>query len=359
MTRAATAQINLSAIKHNYRLAKSLFPGSKAMAIVKANAYGHGAVEVAINLASEADAFGVACLEEAIRLRAAGITNRLLLLEGFFDTSELQKAAELNLDTTIHSKHQLQQFLDSELGHPINVWLKLDTGMHRLGFSSEEFLQAYRHLANSNKVSELVLMSHFSRADETASNTTLDQVAQFKKTTADLPNPISLANSPAILSWPESKGEWIRPGMMLYGSSPLDQDNDASRQLIPAMTLESEVIAVKTLKTGDSIGYGATYRCPGPTKVAVIAMGYGDGYPRQAKNGTPVLVNGIRCPLIGRVSMDMLTVDVSAIKDVSVGDSAVFWGQDLPLAEVAEFCDTISYELVTRLTGRAPLKYTQ
>ncbi len=357
MTRAAIKQIDLEAIRHNYRLAKSMASGAKAMAVVKADAYGHGAVKVATALAAEADGFGVACLEEAMELRAAGIDNRMLLLEGFFSADELSAIDELELDITVHSPHQLQQLLAADLSRPVNVWLKLDTGMHRLGFNAEQFKQAYRQLADSEKVAEIVLMSHFARADETACRATAEQIALFNQTTAGLDGPVSLANSAAILAWPEAVGDWIRPGMMLYGASPLDQPNEASLRLQPAMTLSSEIIAVKTLNTGDSIGYGATFRCTRPTRVAVVAMGYGDGYPRQAANGTPVLINGTRCPIIGRVSMDMLTIDVTAVEHVAAGDPVQFWGPDLPLTDIAPHCDTIPYELVTRLTRRPPRRY--
>ncbi len=358
MTRPARAIVNLNAIKHNYRIAKSLVPNAKAAAIVKANAYGHGAVEVAKALTTEADAFGVACLEEAIELRQAGIDNPILLLEGFFEQQELQDIDQFLLDTAIHSQQQIDQLLAYPLKRPLKIWLKIDTGMGRLGFLPEQFPSAYQQLQQSNKVADITLMSHFSQADETQNNNTDDQIALFHSLTDTLPDPTSLANSPGILAWPNAAGDWIRPGMMLYGASPLDQQNPASSQLHVAMTLASAVISIKDFKVGDSIGYGAQFQCQRPTKIAVVAMGYGDGYPRLAANGTPVLINGQRCPLVGRVSMDMLTVDVTDIANVNYGDNVILWGDDLSVTEVAEHCGTIAYELVTRLTGRARREYS-
>lgn len=357
MTRPARAIVNLSAIKHNFRIARSQAPKAKAVAMVKANAYGHGAVEVARALSSEADAFGVACLEEAMELRDAGINKPILLLEGFFDQQELDVIDQLRLDVTIHSQYQIDQLLAHPLQRPLKVWLKIDTGMGRLGFLPDQFRAAYQQLQQPDKVAEIVLMTHLARADETQSNSTADQVALFHSLTDSLQHPISLANSPAILAWPQACVDWIRPGMMLYGASPLDKQNPVSSQLQAAMTMESAVISLKDFKAGDGIGYGAQFQCSHATKIAVVAMGYGDGYPRVATQGTPVLINGQRCPLVGRVSMDMLTVDVTDLDEVNCGDKAIFWGESLSVSEVAEHCGTNAYEMVTRLTGRAKRHY--
>lgn len=371
MTRPAHIKVHLDAIQHNYRLAKSLAPGAQAIAIIKANAYGHGAVRVARALAADADAFGVACLDEAIQLRQAGIRQRILLLEGFFSTEELAEIDYHRLDMVIHSDYQLAAVLAHQPRNAWNIWLKLETGMHRLGYERADFERAYQQLLAAPQVNEIVFMSHFACADERGDGMTRQQLAYFREVTGQYPqHAISLANSPAVLDWPDPdqvraarkgksvrQGEWLRPGMMLYGASPLFTPNDASRQLQAAMTLASRVIALKHLQPGDSIGYGATYRCQRPTRIAVVAMGYGDGYPRHAQNGTPVLVNGQRCPLAGRISMDMLTVDISHLDSVSIGDPVVLWGPDLPSDEVARHCGTIPYELVTRLTARPPRFY--
>ncbi len=358
MGRAAKASINLDAIRHNYQLAKQLAPGTRAVAIVKADAYGHGAIAVARALAPIADAFGVACLEEAISLREAGIDHRLLLLEGFFCADELETIDRLRLDTVIHSLHQLDQLEQARFEQPIRVWLKLDTGMHRVGLNPTDFTAAYQRLLDNAQVDDVVLMSHFSRADESDDAPTRDQITLFRQTTEGLTAPVSLANSPAILSCPASHGDWIRPGMMLYGASPLETPNANSQQLQPAMTLSSELIAIRDLQAGDPVGYGTRFRCTHPTRVGVVAMGYGDGFSRHATNGTPVLVNGQRCPLIGRVSMDMLTVDITNLPEAKIGDPVVFWGEQLPVEEVARGCDSIPYALVTTLTRRIPREYT-
>ncbi|MEH6650822.1 MAG: alanine racemase [Motiliproteus sp.] len=358
MTRAARALLDLNAIRKNYRLAKKLSGAARAVAVIKSDAYGHGAIPVAKALEAEADAFGVACLEEAIALRDAGISTRILLLEGFFEPSELGIIDWLNLDLVIHSTHQLQQFLNADLNSPLNIWLKLDTGMHRLGLSTGDFLESTRLLSSSPKVNELILMSHFAQADDPGCKRTTDQLQFFNQVTADIPLPTSLANSPAVLAWPQTHGDWIRPGMMLYGVSPLTQSNANSLRLEPVMTLESELIAIRTLGKGEPIGYGTHYHCDRPTLVGVVAIGYGDGYPRHARNGTPVLVRGKRCPLIGRVSMDMLTIDLTELEAPAIGDLVTLWGKWLPVEEVASWCDSIPYELVTTLTKRVPRQYS-
>jgi alanine racemase len=357
MGRATRALIDLSALKHNYRLAKQLAPQSRALAAIKANAYGHGAVAVAQALSDEADAFGVACVEEALALRGAGISNPILLLEGFFKPSELELLVEHQLDTVIHCTEQLECLLSTPLRTPVKVWLKMDSGMHRLGFSPETFTAAYRVLQEAPQVSDIMLMSHFARADELDSPYTQQQIDCFNRWTQGLQAPRSLANSSAVLAWPDSHAQWVRPGMMLYGVSPLVHATSASALLRPVMQLESEIIAIRALQAGESIGYGGRYICDKPTLVGVVAIGYGDGYPRHARDGTPVLVNGQRTELIGRVSMDMLTVDLSDIAQVRIGDPVQLWGADLSANEVAAACDTIAYELVTGISPRVPLLY--
>lgn len=356
MSRPAKAIIDLGAIVANYCLAKSLAPKSRALAVIKANAYGHGAEAVAKALETHADGFAVASLEEALALRAVGIQQRLLLLEGFFHPDELPLIDQHGLDICVHSQYQIEDLAAFSFANPLHIWLKIDTGMHRLGFQPEQASVAAEQLRRIDAVAELIYMSHLARADETTDSFTREQLTRFNQT-VPAEATTSLANSPGILSWPGSHGSWLRPGMMLYGASPLDQENTPSRQLIPAMSLVSKVIAVKQLETGEAIGYGGSFVCPYPMKIAVVAMGYGDGYPRNAPAGTPILVNGQRCRLVGRVSMDMLTADISHLPDCPIGAEVECWGKQVNVKEVANHCDTIPYELVTRLTGRAQRLY--
>lgn len=356
MTRPAKAIIDLQAIRYNYQLAKTLAPQSKALAIVKANAYGHGAATVALTLADLADGYGVASLEEALVLRDAGIRQRILLLEGCFNEEELITANQHHLDLCLHSEHQLQALEQANQLKPLTIWLKVDTGMHRLGFQPNSVASILSRLQQLDRVTEIILMTHLACADEADPSYTLQQLKTFA-TTNNAGLPSSIANSPGVLAWPESHRDWLRPGMMLYGASPLEVENAASVQLQPAMSLVSEVIAIQQLAAGEPIGYGGTYRCESAKRIAVVAMGYGDGYPRTAPSGTPVLVNGQRCALVGRVSMDMMTVDITHLSHCEIGTQVECWGKDLNIKEVAKHCRTIPYELVTRMTGRAPLIY--
>ncbi|MGB1254219.1 MAG: alanine racemase [Thiolinea sp.] len=357
MGRPAKARIDLAAIQHNYQLAKRI-SGSKAAAIIKANAYGHGAVRVAQALQNEADAFGVACIEEALELRESGITPQILLLEGVFTPDELVLADRLNMAVALHTPEQLQWLLAARLQNKLNVFLKLDTGMHRLGFSPELAREIYAQLKDCAHVGSVTLMTHFSRADEVNENFTAVQIDRFVAAVKGIEAQSSLANSAGLLAWPAAHGDWVRPGIMLYGADPLDQANQYSAQLRPAMSLESELIAVRELSAGESIGYGARFRCEGQTRVGVVAMGYADGYPRHAKDGTPVLVKGQSSRIIGRVSMDMLTVDLSDIPDAVVGDPVELWGKRVAANDVAAMSDTIAYTLFTGVTRRVPLVYS-
>ncbi|WP_097460371.1 alanine racemase [Mangrovitalea sediminis] len=357
MSRAASADIDLNAILHNYRLAKRLAPASCAVAVIKADAYGHGAVAVARALHGDADAFAVACIEEALELREAGITLPILLLEGFFEEDELETIAREQLWCTIHSPHQIEALKRTRLPQPIHVWLKLDSGMHRVGISPPDYQTTYNTLRGLQNVGDVVLMTHLACADELNSPNTDAQIACFDAASAGLEAPASLANSAATLAWPQAHRNWLRPGMMLYGASPFTHPQDHADHLQPAMTLHSRIIAIRDLQAGDSIGYGADYVCKHPSRVATVAMGYGDGYPRQAKSGTPVMVKGRRTGLVGRVSMDMLSIDVTELPDAQVGDTVEFWGKNLSLNEVADYCNTIPYTLVTGISRRVPRRY--
>lgn len=355
MARPNQALLNLEALRHNLGLARSLAPHSRVMAVVKANAYGHGARTIAAALEGSADALAVACIEEAVELRDAGIESPIMLLEGVFESRELVTAAELGLWVTIDNEWQLAWLEEARLPSALHCWLKIDTGMHRLGVKPArvgEFHQ--RLLASENCNGNPVLSTHFASADDLGSDQTVRQLAVFDAATRGLPGLRSAANSPGLLAWPQSHYDWVRPGYMLYGNSPFEQAQPNARDLQPVMTLTSAVISIRDVAVGDSVGYGAAFTATRPTRVATITIGYGDGYPRLAGNGTPVLVNGQRAPLAGRVSMDMITVDITDLQNVQVGDEVVLWGQDLPLGEIAAHAGTIGYELTTRMPMRTP-----
>ncbi len=357
--RALRAEVDLNAIRHNYRLAKAQSPQSKAVAVVKANAYGHGAVRVAQALAAEADAFGVACIEEALELRQAGISQPIWLLEGIFAADELALVEQHQLSMAVHCPEQLSWILAYDFSQPVDMWLKLDSGMHRLGFDPHSYRQAFQALQASGKARVLGKMTHFARADELDHDYTRKQIERFMQVCEGLPGPVSLANSPGTLGWPAAHGDWLRPGLMLYGISPFEVAHPRADQLKPAMRLVSELIAVRELGVGEPVGYGGRFVTDKPMRIGVVALGYGDGYPRQAKDGTPVLVNGCLTRLVGRVSMDMLTVDLTDLNEAKVGDEVVLWGEQLRTNQVAPYCDTIPYELVTKLTRRVPVHYSE
>ncbi|MEH6578692.1 MAG: alanine racemase [Amphritea sp.] len=357
MSRAAKITIDLDAIRHNYRLARSLNPQAKAAAIIKANGYGHGAVVVAQALEAEAEAFGVACIEEAVELVEAGIKKPVLLLEGFFEACELEYISEHGIWTAIHSLQQIDVLAEAKLSKPVNVWLKMDSGMHRLGVAPEDYQLAYKRLSALDNVADVVLMSHFASADDLGATTTQEQLSCFDQHTAGIDAPTSLANSAGVLAWSDARRDWLRPGLMLYGATPFEVAQENADKLIPAMTLTSEVIAVRDVQPGECVGYSGTWSSDKPARVGTVALGYADGYPRHAVSGTPVIINGQRAQIIGRVSMDMLAVDLTDIADADVGTEVEFWGKQLPAAEVATYCGTIPYTLFTGITRRVHKKY--
>jgi len=353
--RTATAIIDFQALAHNYKVIKSYAPNSKVLAVLKANAYGHGLERIAKAL-PQADAFGVARLDEAIALRKAGIFQPIVLLEGFFSPDELTLLSEYNLETIIHSKEQLEAINKAQLDTPIKVWLKIDTGMHRLGISPEDFTSFYDALEQSKNVqSDIILMSHLGCADDLNDSKTAIQLNVFKQLTSSK-HECSLANSAGICGWPETHFDWVRPGLMLYGVSPMSQPNDQKKALQPVMTLKSSLISIRHINEGDSVGYGSFWTSAKDTYIGVIAIGYGDGYPRHAENGTPIYINGRIVPVIGRVSMDMITVDLGEGADGKindkVGDEATLWGVELPIEEVAKHATTIPYELLCNISRR-------
>lgn len=367
MTRPVRAHIDLSALTFNLSQARHAAPDSRVMAVIKADGYGHGMVEVAAALEA-ADAFAVISLEEGLLLREAGIKKPVLLLEGVFAADELAVAARHRFELVVHHALQMDwiQALDKVpgVGAPghaaadLTVWLKVNTGMNRLGFLPDEALAAWDRLVAMPQVAALRWMSHFACADEPQHAANARQEAVFRELYTQREAPRSLANSAALLSRPASQFEWVRPGIMLYGASPMAAGRQASPvKLRPVMTLRSELIAVNHCRQGDAVGYGQAWVCPEDMPIGVIAAGYGDGYPRHAQPGTSVLVNGESVPLVGRVSMDSLCVDLRTQTQARVGDSVVLWGRGLPVETVAEAAGTISYALLCGVTSRVPRVY--
>jgi len=353
MTRPTRAFIDIAALRANLQLVKVCAPEQRVMAVIKANAYGHGAVRVANALESGVDAFAVCCLEEALQLRKADITKPIVLLEGFFHTDELPEIVDQDLQIVIHTPTQFEHLLRAQLTKPVSVWLKVDSGMHRLGFTPNEIEPIYKLFKQCTQVAQPIrLMSHLACADDRQDSTTEQQTQVSLALARSLNIEASLANSAGILGWPQTHADWVRPGIMLYGVSPFTESVAKEEGLQPVMHLQSALISVKRLRKGDAIGYGATWRCPQSMPVGVVAIGYADGYPRHAPSGTPVLVNNRRVPLIGRVSMDMITVDLRSQPNARVGDPVVLWGKNLLAEEIASLAGTIAYELLCNVSSR-------
>jgi len=351
------AIINLKALKHNLSVLQKTAPKSKILAVIKANAYGHGLIKVAQTL-DNIYAFGVARIDEAICLRNKEISKDILLLEGFMSALDLPVLVFYNFQTVIHCSEQVDILLNASLKNPLKIWLKLDIGMHRLGFDPEVFNAVFKTLMNCPNVKKPInIISHFDCADELKNPRTEQQITLFKKYISGDVGLVSQANSAAIFAWPEAHHDVIRPGISLYGISPFVNKTVKDQQLKAVMTLKSKLIAVRVHLKGESIGYGAKWTAKSNTIVGVVAMGYGDGYPRMAPQGTPVLINSRIVPLIGRVSMDMLTVDLGLNCTEKVGDDVILWGDGLPVNDVAKHIGTIGYELVTKLTRRVGLHY--
>ena len=346
MTRPSRVIIDIKALEHNFSRIKELVHNSKIMAIIKADAYGHGIVRVAKTL-RDADAFGVACLEEAEQLRIASITTPIILLEGPYKPNDLSLIIKLNLEVVIHNEYQLELLEKSKIDGTIKVWLKIDTGMHRLGFSVDKTEEMLRRLMLCRNINSTpILMSHLATANEKNHALTYQQLDTFREISKIVNIEKTIANSAAVINFPDVHFDWVRPGLMLYGVSPLINSCGHDHGLKSVMTLESEIISIQYLSKGEPVGYGATWRCPENMPVGIIAAGYGDGFPRHAKSGTPILVNNIRCPLIGRASMDMLTIDLRNQSNAKIGDRVVLWGGSLPIEEIATYAETIPYELL-------------
>lgn len=346
--RPTRALIDLEALRHNYRLAREL-GGGKALAVVKADAYGHGAVRCARALEAEADGFAVACIEEALELREAGIRAPILLLEGFFEAAELALIDAHDLWCVVQANWQIDAIARARPARPFTVWLKLDSGMHRLGLPAQDYRASLQRLQALPEVGEVVAMTHFARADELDCDRTEQQLALFNQVCADAALPASLGNSPALLGWPHVHGEWSRPGLMLYGASPFVGPHPVADRLRPVMTVESKVIGVRDLDAGEPVGYGARFVTDRPSRIGVVAMGYADGYPQFVPNGTPVAIEGQPGELVGRVSMDMLTVDLTDHPTAGMGSRVELWGNQVRASDLAVHCGTSAYQLLCGL----------
>lgn len=352
MSRPTTVTIDLDAIRENYQLARRVH-GAHALAVVKANAYGHGAIDCARALAADADGFAVAFLQEALELRVNAVSNPILVLEGVFDEAELELASELDLWLVVHHEEQVKLLERSAIDRRLHVWLKLDSGMHRAGIPCEQAREMHRRLMSTGKVAAITLMTHFACADELNSAMTEQQIARFDAATAELPGDRSLANSAGLLWWPRARREWARPGLMMYGIAP--QGNELPH-LVPAMTFTSQIFAVRDVAAGEPLGYGAAFVATRAMRAGLVCAGYADGYPQTAATGTPIAVNGHRTSLVGRVSMDMLMVDISNLPGAGIGSAVELWGPNIRVTDVAKAAGRIAYELVCNVR-RAPLTY--
>ena len=352
MPRPIRATISASALAHNLSVAGKHAGNAKVWAVIKANAYGHG-LERAAKAFAAADGLAVLDFQEAARLRIAGITQPILMLEGIFKPSDVALLDKYALTPVFHSPAQVEMLRAATLASAIDVYVKVNSGMNRLGFSAETLGAAFNALREHPRVRQLTLMTHFADAD--GASGVKAQLDWFQEMTKSFSAPRSLANSAALLRFPEAHGDWVRPGIMLYGCSPFADRTAESLGLQPAMTLTTEIIATQHLQPGERIGYGFSYEAVGELRIGIIACGYADGYPRHAPTGTPVLVNGKRTRIVGRVSMDMITVDVSEIPEATIGTPVTLWGEGLSADEVAASAGTLSYELLCALAPRVPV----
>ena len=349
-----TAHVDSAALAHNLKAARARARGSRVLAVVKADAYGHGAVRAA-RAFSDADGLAVARVDEALNLRRAGMAGTILVLGGFADRESLDRLAEERIDTVLHAPEQLEMIRARAARPPVRIWIKVDTGMHRLGFAPSDFPAVWREIAALPGVARpLHAMSHFADADEPGGGATARQIARFDEVLAEIGGapPASLANSAAVLSAPCAHREWVRPGLMLYGASPIVGGRAGEHGLRPAMTLTAPLISVKNIGPGARVGYGGTWAAPETMPLGLAAIGYADGYPRHAPSGTAVLVGGRRAALAGRVSMDLIAIDLRGCPGARAGDRVTLWGEGLPVEEIAEAAGTIPYELLARLGPR-------
>ncbi|MFW0079050.1 MAG: alanine racemase [Coxiella endosymbiont of Haemaphysalis qinghaiensis] len=352
----ALATIDLQALKYNFSRVKEIVPQSFVLAMIKSNGYGHGLVRVAKTL-TLANAFGVACIDEALILRENGITTPIVVVCGFGDETELNEFTQHNLVAVIHHSHQVSLLEKNKTSSPLQVWLKVDTGMHRLGFSLEKATSAYNRLSACLSVQKPIgLMTHLADADNKDRSFTERQINQFMKIAKNRDVKKSVVNSAGLLAYPTAFFDWIRPGIMLYGVSPFSWKTGMRQNLKPVMTLSAKIIAIKNCRPGDVIGYGCTWRSSENTLIGIVSIGYGDGYPRHAPSGTPTLLHGKICPLIGRVSMNMMAINLRHELDAKIGDRVILWGNGLPVERIAEQAGTIGYELLCRISQRVQFR---
>lgn len=341
--------VDLDAIRGNFALACQLAPKSKNVAVVKADAYGHGAIQVASALQSQVPAFAVATVEEAMQLRDASIQKPILVLEGSCASDGIEIAAKNDLWLMMHNHEQVANLVDASLEAPLGCWIKVDTGMHRLGFDVDELPAVLERMKSTPHFNEqTVLCTHLSSADDRASNKTDSQTEKAKECASTYQLPLSICNSAGILAWPKTHADWNRPGYMLYGNSPFSGPDDNAKQLKPAMTFTSRLLSIRQVSAGSSVGYGGRWTASRQSTIGTVGVGYAGGYPRSAVDGTPTLVNGEIAPLVGTVSMDMITIDLTDHANAAVGDTVVLWGDGLSVNEVAKHSNTIGYELLTR-----------
>jgi len=353
-----TAVIDLNILRNNFDIIKKMAPHSKVLAMVKRNAYGHGAIKVAKTLESKADAFGVACLAEAINLFDAGIKKPIMLLKGFLDEEELLIVDKCKFETVIHNEEQLNLIEKTKLTNPLHVWLKIDSGMHRLGFQRSLAEKAYQRLiGNKQVVKPFKLMTHMSDADCPERPKTANQLAEFFRITTNFQGEKSIANSATIITHKDAHADWIRPGITMYGCSPFADKTVLEYGLEPVMTLESSLITIQNLAPGETVGYGSTWTAPEQMLAGIVNTGYGDGYPRISVTPPEVMINNKTAKLIGRVAMDMMNIDLRTVPNAKVGDRVILWGKDFPIENVAPHLGTVSYELFCQLTARIVYKY--
>ncbi|MEY8709416.1 catabolic alanine racemase DadX [Mangrovibacter phragmitis] len=354
MTRPINATIDLQAISHNLHQVRQQAGHAKVWSVVKADAYGHGLKRIWSTLASGTDGFALLNIEDALWLRQAGWHGPVLLLEGFFDAGELALCHEYGLTTCVHSNWQLAMLAASPARKPVNVYLKVNSGMNRLGFCPEEVNAVWQQLQSLAQVGEVTLMAHFAKADQPGG--TGEAMRLIRQAAEGLNLPRSLANSAAVLWCPETHYDWVRPGIILYGASPSARPQDiAPFGLRPAMTLQSQIIGIQHLNAGDTVGYGCRYHATKTQRIGIVAAGYADGYPRTAPDATPVWVDGVLTTLTGAVSMDMLAVDLTPCPHANIGSPVELWGQNVPVDDVAQAAGTIGYELLCALAPRVPV----
>ena len=358
MARHTFCTLSTANLLHNLAVIRQAAPDAKIMTMVKANAYGHGLRSVAQRLDGQVDSFGVASIDEALALRQAGIKSAITLIEGVFTQDELALAAQQGFHVVFHNERQIEWLEESSLPQKLTAWIKIYTGMGRLGFTPDLAMEALKTLTASANINQpLGIMSHFACADEPAHALNTEQISAFEAFAKDHTGPKSLCNSAGIFSFKNAHHDWVRPGISLYGASPYADKIAGSLNLKPVMTFGTRLIAVQHFKKGATIGYGARYTCPEDMPIGIMAAGYGDGYPRTAQDGTPVLVEGVRCKLAGRVSMDMAAIDLRACPQADVGSPVTLWGDGLPVEELTATTHHIVYDLLTGIQNRVRFEW--